>query len=175
MNQLHVVLFFFSLTPDAELELEDKYKKTMDEIEALKDHLGMVKKHENHNSVNGPTNALLFSTPNEIPYLLSGEKDERDSLLWLMLTEKLKKNSFCLSGEKADCQACSVSYCGLQRKDAECRGGTGYPEGRSEDGQCRYVKMKFYNCINFQSTSLYYPENLAAWIFKPQPNFTNTA
>lgn len=33
-------LFNDLLFTDAQLELEDKYKRTMDEINALKDHLG---------------------------------------------------------------------------------------------------------------------------------------
>ena len=36
---MYIINFFFFF-PDATLELEDKYKRTVDEIEALKDHLG---------------------------------------------------------------------------------------------------------------------------------------
>ena len=39
LNQC-LILFHYFFT-DATLELKDKYKRTVDEMEALKDHLGM--------------------------------------------------------------------------------------------------------------------------------------
>ena len=42
-QHIFIHLSIFYLFSDATLELEDKYKRTVDEIEALKDHLGMAR------------------------------------------------------------------------------------------------------------------------------------